>query len=139
MEQHLEITGVLLIALALLHVIFPRYFKWKEELKGVSLVTRQILHIHTFFIGLTVFLMGLLCVSSACDLTSTALGHRMSLGLLVFWFVRLLIQFFGYSPELWKGKKFETFVHISFSLLWLYLVIVFFLTYIGYDGMTMTK
>ena len=56
MERHLEITGILLIGLALLHVVFPRYFKWREELRGVSLITRQILHVHTFFIALTVFL-----------------------------------------------------------------------------------
>jgi hypothetical protein len=46
----------LLLALALAHAIFPRYFGWREELSGFRLVTRQILHIHTLFIALTVFL-----------------------------------------------------------------------------------
>lgn len=131
MEPHLEIIGILLIALALLHVVFPRYFKWNEELKGVSLVTRQILHVHTFFIALTVFLMGLLCVTSARALTTTPLGRRIALGLFIFWFCRLVLQFFGYSSKLWKGKPFETFVHIMFSLLWIYLSAVFLLTSLG--------
>ena len=131
MEPHLEIIGILLIALALLHVVFPRYFKWNEELKGVSLVTRQILHVHTFFIALTVFLMGLLCVTSARALTTTPLGRRIALGLFIFWFCRLILQFFGYSSKLWKGKPFETFVHIMFSLLWIYLSAVFLFTFLG--------
>jgi hypothetical protein len=131
MERHLEIIGILLIALALLHVVFPRYFKWKEELKGVSLVTRQILHVHTFFIALTVFLMGLLCLTSARDLATTPLGRRIALGLFVFWFCRLVLQFFGYSSKLWRGKFFETIVHIGFSFLWAYLSAVFLLTCLG--------
>ena len=79
MEPHLEIIGILLIALALLHVVFPRYFKWNEELKGVSLVTRQILHVHTFFIALTVFLMGLLCVTSARAVSSASFESASTL------------------------------------------------------------
>jgi hypothetical protein len=132
-QPHLEFIGLLLIGLALLHGIFPRYFKWKEELSGVSLVTRQILHVHTFFIALTVLLMGLLCLLGANDLVHTGLGRRIALGLFVFWFIRLLIQFIGYSSELWKGKRLETFAHIAFSVLWSYLSVVFLLTGLGWD------
>ena len=77
MQTLLEITGGLLMALALLHVVFPRHFRWKEETAGLSLLTRQILYVHTFFIALTVFLMGLLCVTSAAELMDTPLGRRI--------------------------------------------------------------
>ena len=73
MEPLLELCGLLLIGLALLHLIFPTYFHWKEELARISLINRQMMIVHTFFIALTVFLMGLLCVTSA-DLLRTALG-----------------------------------------------------------------
>jgi hypothetical protein len=131
MERHLEIVGVLLIALALIHIIFPRYFNWHEELKNVSLITRQILHVHTFFIALTVFLMGVLCLTSAHDLAATPLGRKIALGLFCFWGCRLVIQFFGYSSKLWKGKLFETCAHVAFVLLWAYLTTVFLLTGLG--------
>ena len=129
MEIHFKIIGFLLMALALVHVIFPKYFNWKEDLKSMTLVNREMMIIHTFFIALTVFLMGLLCVTSSTELIETYLGKRISLGLGVFWFARLLIQFFGYSSALWKGKRFETLVHIVFSLVWIYLSFVFFLNY----------
>lgn len=42
---------------------------------------------------------------------------------------KLFIQFFGYSPKLWKGKLFETAVHIIFSFLWIYISFVFWKIY----------
>ncbi len=129
MEIHLKIIGILLIILALIHVIFPKYFNWKDDLKPLTLINRQMMHVHTFFIALTVLLMGILCFTSSEDLVTTHLGKRISLGLGIFWFIRLLFQFFVYSSIHWKGKKFETVVHIVFSLLWMYLSIIFLMVY----------
>ena len=88
----LQILGIVLILLALLHVIFPRYFRWKEELAGLSLINREIMGVHTFFIALTVVLMGLLLVSSAELLTTTLLGRRICAGMALFWGLRLICQ-----------------------------------------------
>lgn len=126
METHLRIIGYLLILLALVHLIFPWYFNWDKELKFLSLINRQLMTVHTFFIALTVFLMGLLCITSPSELIDTTLGRRVSLGLGIFWTIRLITQFFVYSSKLWKGKKFETIIHVLFSILWSYFSIVFF-------------
>jgi len=125
MESLLRISGILMIGLALLHVIFPRYFKWKEELRSITLLTRQVHYIHTFFIGLIVLLMGALCIGSASELLTTTLGRQVCFGLFIFWFCRLMVQFFGYSSSHWKGKSFETAVHVVFSLFWMFLSVVF--------------
>lgn len=127
MELHLKVTGCLLIVLALIHIIFPARFNWKKELLSLSLINRQVMYVHTFFIALTVLLMGILCLTSSQELTATVFGKRITLGLAVFWTIRLLIQFFGYSSTLWKGKTFETTVHIVFSALWIYFSVVFFI------------
>jgi hypothetical protein len=131
MEVNLIIIGVILIVLAIVHVIFPQYFNWEKELANLSLINKEMMYVHTFFVALTVFLIGLLCLTSYNDLIHTILGKRMSLGLSIFWFIRLLIQFGGYSSSLWKGKRFETFVHIVFSILWTYLTLIFFLIFWG--------
>lgn len=127
MQLNLQMAGGLLVALALLHVAFPRYFRWKETTASLEPVTREILYVHTFFIAFIVLLMGVLCLSSTQLLLTTELGHRICLGLAVFWTTRLFFQFFGYSSKLWKGKRFETIVHIVFSGLWLYLSAIFWL------------
>jgi len=128
---HLRLIGILLMLLGLLHIVFPRYFNWKEELKPLSLINKQLMLIHTFFIALTVFLMGLLCVTSSKDMLETDLGKTICLGLAVFWGVRLVIQFFGYSSKIWKGKKFETAIHILAGLFWTYLTVVFGIGYLN--------
>jgi hypothetical protein len=127
LSAHLQIIGILLIILALVHAIFPKYFNWKNELQSLSLINRQMMEVHTLFVALTVFLMGVLCFTSAEELVKTSLGKKISLGIALFWLIRLVIQFFGYSSELWKGKRFETTIHILFSIFWLYLSAIFFL------------
>jgi hypothetical protein len=131
MELHLKIIGWTLTILALVHAIFPRYFNWKNEFKNVSLINREMMYVHTFFIALMVLLMGILCITSATDIVGTKLGKTVSLGLSIFWTTRLIIQFFGYSSALWKGKLFETVIHVSFTFFWAYLSIVFFLIWRG--------
>ncbi|CAL1517036.1 hypothetical protein MMC2321_00767 [Chitinophaga sp. MM2321] len=130
MELHFKIIGVLLIILSFVHAIFPKYFKWSEELDSLSLINRQLMYIHTFFIAFVVFLIGILCLTSSSELIATGLGKKIALGLGVFWLIRLFVQFFGYSSKLWKGKVLETSVHILSSLLWVYLSVIFFAAYL---------
>jgi hypothetical protein len=127
MQLQIELIGALLIILALLHAGFARYFDWRREFAVVSLINRQMMYVHTFFIAFAVLLMGVLCLTSAAELVGTALGRRVALGMGGFWLARLLIQFFGYSSTLWRGKQFETIIHVLFALLWAYLSGVFLL------------
>jgi len=129
MEWQIKIIGCLFILLAFLHVFFPKYFNWRVELGSLSLINRQMMYVHLFFIAFGVFLLGLLCLTSSHTLSSTGLGRHLCLGLGIFWAVRLYVQFFVYSGALWKGKTFETIVHIFFSLLWAYVSTIFFLAY----------
>ncbi len=130
MYIHFKIVGILLMILALIHIFFPKYFNWSKELKLLSLINREMMVIHTFFIALVVFLMGLLCFISTKDLIDTELGKTISLGFGIFWIIRLFIQFFGYSVQLWKGKIFETIVHILLSGFWGYISIIFWINYL---------
>lgn len=131
METHLHIIGVLLISLALLHIVFPSYFEWEKELQTLRTINKEMMVVHTFFIALVVLLMGILCLTSAKELSSTVLGQRIAIGLAIFWVCRFLIQLFGYSSTLWKGKKFETFVHVLFTALWLYMSVIFIFLALG--------
>jgi hypothetical protein len=131
MDLHLKLIGIILIVLASIHIVFPKYFNWGEELKRLSLINKQMMHIHTFFIALVVLLMGIFCLGSSSELIETPLGKKICFGLSIFWFARLVVQFFGYSTILWRGKKKETFIHILFAIIWAYLSIVFFIIYLG--------
>jgi len=130
MEIHIKIVGSLLIALSLTHIIIPKYFKWEQELTSLSLITKQILYVHTFFIAFIVLLMGMLCLCYAHEILYDPFGRAISFGLFVFWLTRLIFQFFVYSPRVWRGKRFETIIHVVFSVLWFYFTGVFLLSYL---------
>ncbi len=130
MELHLYLIGFFLIVLGLVHVIFPKQFKWKQELNTLSIMNREMMYVHTFFIAFTLILVGVLCLTSANDLVSTTFGKRISLGLGIFFTVRLFVQFFGYSSKTWKGKGLETTIHILFAIFWTYISLIFMLIYL---------
>lgn len=123
---HLKFLGLLLIGLALFHIFLPRRFGWIEELRKVELLTRQIFYVHMFFIALMVGLMGILALFYAEELVRpSTLGKAISGGLTLFWGIRVVCQLFVYDKALWLGKRFETSMHALFTLLWLYLTVVF--------------
>lgn len=131
MDMHIKIIGWLLVTISLLHLFFPKYFEWKKECSSMSQINRQMFYIHSYFIALTLLLMGVLCLTSAAELINTSLGKRISLGFGIFWLIRLVVQFVGYSSKLWKGKRLETGMHILFSLFWIYFSTIFLSIYYG--------
>ena len=48
MELQLKIIGILLISLSFVHVLFPKYFNWKNELKSLSLITVSYTHLDVY-------------------------------------------------------------------------------------------
>ncbi len=129
MPSNLQAIGAVMVVLAAVHAVFPRYFDWKTDLSKLSLINRQVMEVHTFFIALAVFLMGLVCLLEADALVETPLGRHVAAGLAIFWGARLLAQLFWYSPQLWRKKRFETAVHILFTTLWLWFTASFVATW----------
>jgi hypothetical protein len=121
LAMNLRIVGVLLMALGLSHMFFNRYFGWERELVQVSLLTRQIFFVHTFFIGLGVMLAGAGSLFYAGALLKPGVLSRAILaGMVVFWLCRLVVQFFVYDAAIWRGDRFRTAMHVAFSALWVY-------------------
>ncbi len=126
LRLHLQIVGSLLLVLAAAHAPFGRYFGWKRELAVLSLLTRQVFWVHTFFIALMVALMGWLSAFCADDLLAPSRLSRAVLGgIVLFWGCRLAIQLFVYDAAIWRGRRFYTFMHIVFLILWIYVVVTY--------------
>ena len=126
LSLHLRIVGVLLMCLGLSHAFFSRYFKWERELADVSLLTRQIFFVHTFFIALGVVLAGagsFVCADAL--LRPGILSRTLLAGMTLFWLCRLLAQFFTYDSRIWRGDRFRTVMHGVFSVLWIYVTVTY--------------
>lgn len=118
---NLRIVGALLVVLGLSHVFFNRFFGWERELATVSLFTRKVFFVHTFFIGLGLVLIGAGSFFLANQLLQpSALSRAILIGMVVFWLCRMLAQWFVYDAAIWRGDAFRTAMHVVFSALWIY-------------------
>lgn len=123
---HLRIVGASLLILAVAHIYFGRRLGWKDDLVKLSAINRQIFLVHAFFICLTLGLMGILAmVFPEALLSRSALGKLVLAGLVIFWGMRLIFQWFVYDAAHWRGHRGNTVVHVLFTLLWAYYTAVF--------------
>ena len=58
-------------------------------------------------------------------LEPTRLARAVLAGLTGFWVLRMLMQWFFYSSEIWRGDRFKTIMHGVFSVAWVYVSAVF--------------
>ena len=123
---HLRAAGILMAVLVLVNLLVPGRFRWRQEMARLSLINRQIFRVHSFFIVLTLAMFSaLLLTCSDALVVPTRLSRAVLTGLAVFWFARALVQWFYYSPRLWRGNRFNTVMHWLFSALWVYLTTTF--------------
>ena len=126
-ELNLRVVGVLLLGLVAMNVLaVPRRLGWKRELAALSLVNRQIFQVHAAFICIVlVMFAGLTLLLPRELLAPTPLARAVLGGLAAFWFARLLVQWFVYDHRLWRGKRFETAMHVLFTGVWVYFTATF--------------
>jgi hypothetical protein len=126
LESLLRLAGALQIALAALHLAFPKRFEWKEELARLSLLNRQIFLVHTLFVCFVLLLFGSLSLLAPhLLLDATPLARFVLGGIAAFWALRLVVQWCVYDSSLWRGDRFNTLMHALFTMLWAYLAAVY--------------
>ena len=122
----LRVAGAGLILLAGLHVPIGRHLKWREEGARLSAVNASIFRVHTFFICVVLVMMGLPCLMEpSVFLERSGAGAWLAWSFSVFWTIRLFFQWFVYPRDLWRGKRMETIVHAGFTIVWLWLALLF--------------
>jgi hypothetical protein len=123
---HLRIVGASLLALSLAHVFVARHLEWKKDTARLTLINRQIFYVHTFFICLTLAMLGALCLLFAQTLLErTPLARLVLICLVIFWGTRLVFQWCVYDWSLWRGHRNNTIIHIAVTILWSYYTLVF--------------
>ena len=129
-------AGVVMLLLVPLNLIdVPRRFEWKREMAGLSLLNRQIFWVHSWFICLILAQCGLLALLLTRQLLEpTPLARAIDGGVAFFWLLRLVMQWFVYSPSIWRGNRFYTVVHYTFTATWLLLFVTFTLAWLRASG-----
>jgi len=125
---HLRVVGAALLILSPAHLWIGRHLSWRADASRMSAINRQIFHTHTFFLCLTLAMMGTLCLFYTQTLTTpTPLARVVLWGLMIFWGARLIFQWFVYEWSHWRGHRLYTFVHVVFTLMWAYFTLTFWL------------
>jgi hypothetical protein len=123
---HLRAVGVAMAALVAVNLYVPTRFRWREEMGRLSLLNRQIFQAHAVFLVLTLALFSVLLLTCGeALLEPTRLARALLIGLTIFWTLRMLMQWFFYSPRIWRGDRFNTAMHYLFSMIWIYVAAVF--------------
>jgi hypothetical protein len=122
----LRLAGLVLIALGLAHAGLPRALRWRVELDGTSLLTRQIAYVHSAYIGFTCVLLGAVpAFAPELLVTRSALAVWLLAGLVGFWGSRLLVQLFVYDSALWRGDRARTAIHVGAMALWAWETLIY--------------
>jgi len=122
----LRVAGAGLILLAALHRPFGRHLRWREDATRLSPINASIFRVHSFFICFILVMMGLPCLlEPPVFLEKSGAGAWLAWSFSAFWTTRLFCQWFVYPKNLWRGKRFETIVHALFTILWLFLAVLF--------------
>ncbi len=126
---HLRAAGALLVVLAACHVALPFGLTWPEDPEDKSLLARQLLVVHTYYLGLIYGLLGAACWILADDLALVApvepTTTALLIGAVVVWGVRLVVEVGVIDPVLWNGRASTKVGHYALIVLWSYLVVVF--------------
>jgi hypothetical protein len=123
----LRTAGAILLMLAALHQPISRRLKWREEALLLSPVNAAVFRVHALFIVLILVLMSVPClVDPWIFLEKSRAGAWLAWTFAAFWAVRLYVQWFVFPQALWRGKETETRVHFVFTVLWFFMVSLFF-------------
>jgi hypothetical protein len=122
----LQLVGVALVLLGVAHVAMPGALAWPAEFTALRPLTRQIMYIHTAFIGLTCVLLGLAPLALTGDLLAAGRMPRAVLGAeCLFWGVRWCVQFVAFPPGLWRHSPLYVAGYAGLAVLWTWVVAVF--------------
>jgi hypothetical protein len=123
---NLRAAGVLLALLVVVNLFVPSRFGWRADMAKLSLINRQIFQAHSVFLVLILALSSAFLLTSADALLEPSrLSRAILLGLTIFWGLRMVMQWFFYSPDIWRGRRFFTVMHVVFSITWIYMTAVF--------------
>lgn len=106
------------IFIACLGPMIPRLLNWREAIANMPLLVREVFWVHTFFIGLTCAIFGVITWRFAADIAAPA--HEMirwfafCVGL--FWSIRSVMQWTVYSASHWRGNARLTVIHWTLFL-----------------------
>ncbi len=102
MKTLIYIGGIYHVAFAIFHLLFWRLFDWKNDLKSLSFINRNVIQILNLRLIYVALVFAYISFFHAGDLLTTKIGKVLLLAIGLFWFLRAVEQrvFFGLKTSL---------------------------------------
>ena len=111
----LRIAAAAQLAIALLNLLLVRLLDWKADLDRMPLLLREVFHVHSWFISITLAIFGVttLRLADAMAASSNEACRWLTAGIGIFWAIRTVLQVTYYSGSHWRGKPVRTAMHVA--------------------------
>jgi hypothetical protein len=94
-EFLIQLGGIFHLICGLFHIIFPRMFKWKEHLRGLSKddlkIIKENLYISNICIMLFWFILAYIPFFFAHEILTTQIGKTLLTAIIIKWIIRIFI------------------------------------------------
>ena len=115
----LQFAGVTMIVLALAHFGLSKLLAWQEDTRKLTPINRQVFIVHTVFLAVGIFLLGLVCLFfAAAFFEKTTLATVATGSFAMCWLSRLVCQIFIFRSEITNNKQLNSFLQVAGTMLW---------------------
>lgn len=128
MNTPLIVAALAQLGIAILNLFLVRLLQWKESLGRVPLLMREVFHVHSWFISITLTLFAVMTLRFANQMSTNEVCRWLAAGIGLFWAFRTGLQVFYYSSSHWRGKPGRTVIHIVLLVLYGGFAVVYLLT-----------
>jgi hypothetical protein len=114
----LQLAAIGQFLIAMLNVWLVPLLGWRDELKRMPLLVREVFQVHIWFISITLGIFATLTWFFPAELSSTSLGRWLAGAIGLFWAVRTVLQLTFYSSSHWRGSRSRTLAHMTLLLVY---------------------
>ena len=106
------------IAIAGINLRLDRIMGWELELSKLSQLSREVFHVHKWFVSITLVIFGLITMRFAGEFANGAseLARWIAAAIGIFWTIRAIIQWAYYDWSHWRGRAGRTAIHWTLTL-----------------------
>jgi hypothetical protein len=127
MKNAILLAGLAHFGILIASATVPFALNWKESFKVLPLLLRQLFWVYGFFIVFMIIAFGIISLVHAETLAmaGSPLARTVSGLIAVFWFARLMVQFFVFDARPYLVNRIYRFGYHGITVVFTYLVVVF--------------
>ncbi len=123
----LTLAGIAHLGILVASATVPKALNWRDNLRPLPLLLRQMFWVYGSFIVLMIVCFAVITLANTETLAKgeNPLARWVCGMIALFWFVRLLVQFFAFDPRSFLTTTFYRIGYHSLTVVFIYLTAVY--------------